>query len=388
MTHFHPFCQLPKITHREMRQVNRSIRCLPRIDRESIGLVSKQLLGTPIVVKPGLVEWCDTESLSDKLTEPLVAVILEKDPGGAKNCLLVDIEPQLAVITVDRTLGGEGEAFGQSIFPLDDLSRGVLAYTIARLLHSVGSDFLLRSIVTKSKGIRGLWGNGGTGLWPIQVKLGSYCGTVRIWFSPDSIRSDTPSELSIDSTILNAILRIQLTLVAIAGYALVSTRDIELLEPEDVVLLDKSSLYRKHSQWLGIADLILLGGRRTIWQCCIYHHHLRIESQICNKEPIMGKGETRVLHNPEELVQIAGDIPIEVTVELARFTLPLEELSSLRLGQILSTGQPLGDRVTLRTGGQAFACGELIDIDGDVGVRILSTGTQQSIHSPNSTGSE
>ena len=86
----------------------------------------------------------------------------------------------------------------------------------------------------------------------------------------------------------------------------------------------------------------------------------------------MGKGETQVVGSSEELSKLAGDVPIEVAVEIARFTLALEEIGALRTGEILSTGCPIGERVTLRVGGRVVANGELVDVEGDVGVRILS----------------
>jgi flagellar motor switch/type III secretory pathway protein FliN len=63
-----------------------------------------------------------------------------------------------------------------------------------------------------------------------------------------------------------------------------------------------------------------------------------------------------------------------VTVELARFTLSLQQLAELREGEVLLTGRPLGESVTLRAGGRVLASGELVDVDGEVGVRVLRTG--------------
>ena len=85
----------------------------------------------------------------------------------------------------------------------------------------------------------------------------------------------------------------------------------------------------------------------------------------------MKEGLTLIQQDPEQLMQLAGDAPIEVVVEVARFTLPLEELAALRTGEVLTTGQPIGEQVTVRASGQAIARGELVDVDGQIGVRIL-----------------
>jgi len=74
----------------------------------------------------------------------------------------------------------------------------------------------------------------------------------------------------------------------------------------------------------------------------------------------------------EALLRAAGDAPVDVVVELARVALPLGELAALRPGEVLVTGRSLGERVTLRVGERILAQGELVDVDGEIGVRILS----------------
>lgn len=74
----------------------------------------------------------------------------------------------------------------------------------------------------------------------------------------------------------------------------------------------------------------------------------------------------------DALLRAAGDAPIDVVVELARVTMPLAELAALRPGEVLATGRALGERVTLRAGDRTIALGELVDVDGEIGVRILS----------------
>lgn len=71
---------------------------------------------------------------------------------------------------------------------------------------------------------------------------------------------------------------------------------------------------------------------------------------------------------PEALVK---DAPIELCVELVRFTMRLEDLLGLRVGEVLETGRAVGEHVVLTANGRAVARGELVDIEGDIGVRIV-----------------
>ena len=59
-------------------------------------------------------------------------------------------------------------------------------------------------------------------------------------------------------------------------------------------------------------------------------------------------------------------------VELARVDLPLSEIARLEPGAALPLGIDRRGLVTLRVGERAVARGELVDVDGAVGVRILS----------------
>lgn len=65
-------------------------------------------------------------------------------------------------------------------------------------------------------------------------------------------------------------------------------------------------------------------------------------------------------------------LPIEVEVELTRLSLPLSQVATLRPGAVLPLRQSDADPVTLRIGGRAIARAELVDVDGEVGARILS----------------
>jgi hypothetical protein len=65
-------------------------------------------------------------------------------------------------------------------------------------------------------------------------------------------------------------------------------------------------------------------------------------------------------------------IPVTLEVELARVDVALGELARLEPGAALPLGIDRRGLVTLRAGERAIARGELVDVDGAIGVRILS----------------
>jgi flagellar motor switch/type III secretory pathway protein FliN len=72
----------------------------------------------------------------------------------------------------------------------------------------------------------------------------------------------------------------------------------------------------------------------------------------------------------EALVTAIGEVPVLVRVEMGEATLTAREWASLSRGDVLTLGRRVGDRVLLRVGGVPVARGELVEVDGEVGVRI------------------
>lgn len=63
---------------------------------------------------------------------------------------------------------------------------------------------------------------------------------------------------------------------------------------------------------------------------------------------------------------------LELTVQLGTTRLSLRELGELAPGQIVPLGRPLAGPFEVRAAGQLLGQGELVDIDGELGVRIVS----------------
>ena len=65
-------------------------------------------------------------------------------------------------------------------------------------------------------------------------------------------------------------------------------------------------------------------------------------------------------------------LPVDVEIELTRLMLPLSELAVLKPGALLPLRINASEPVLLRIGDRAVARAELVDIDGEVGARILN----------------
>jgi flagellar motor switch/type III secretory pathway protein FliN len=75
-------------------------------------------------------------------------------------------------------------------------------------------------------------------------------------------------------------------------------------------------------------------------------------------------------YRDDTLREIALDAPVVVRVEVASVTLSAREWAELSTGDTLATGVRLTPQVVLRVAGREVARGDLVDIDGEVGVTI------------------
>lgn len=68
---------------------------------------------------------------------------------------------------------------------------------------------------------------------------------------------------------------------------------------------------------------------------------------------------------------------VELTVALGTTQLSLRQVAELSVGQILSLERPLAGPFELRAAGRLVGKGELVDVDGELAVRIVSVGDQE-----------
>jgi flagellar motor switch/type III secretory pathway protein FliN len=88
-------------------------------------------------------------------------------------------------------------------------------------------------------------------------------------------------------------------------------------------------------------------------------------------EPLVAT-ETRMDSHEKDAVAVAlGDVPIVVRVEIGEALMAAREWASLGRGDVVALGRRVGEPVLLRVGGVLVARGELVEIDGEVAVRIL-----------------
>ena len=69
---------------------------------------------------------------------------------------------------------------------------------------------------------------------------------------------------------------------------------------------------------------------------------------------------------------VLADVPLVVRVELGAAELSASAWADTRPGDVIALGRGIGEPVVLRVSGTEVARGELVVIEGELGVRVLS----------------
>lgn len=335
----YPVDRLRRLTRERAEALTRWARSAPIAALVSRGRDAKPWLGAPLeVTLDAAVEWTDDAPPGEG------AWVLLDGPRPAGLALSAEIASAL----VERTLGAE-EAIGAR-GPMGEVERGVLAYAIARWLGP--GPWAVAAVFTRSPAL--VEALGPRMVWPIALTLGEARGRGALWL-PEP-RGVAPAPSREPPPWLPIVLR------ADAGRATLPTSEVVALEVGDVVIPDRLDLELLH--------LRAPGGART-WVCraadaLVLDHVLdhALPTTRARRRPAKEEKMT------DSTIAKMGDTPITLHVEVARVETTLAELAGLSPGEVLRTGRTLGEQVTLRAGERAVARGELVDVDGELGVQI------------------
>ncbi|MBN1945628.1 MAG: FliM/FliN family flagellar motor switch protein [Bradymonadales bacterium] len=104
-----------------------------------------------------------------------------------------------------------------------------------------------------------------------------------------------------------------------------------------------------------------------------FHHQTMKQDGLPTADPI-DPGHTKAGSDdlPNPLLAGISAIPIAVEVAIGQLLLSPGQVERLAPGQVLVCSETLHNRVELRLSGRTIARGELVDVEGERGIRLLS----------------
>lgn len=195
----------------------------------------------------------------------------------------------------------------------------------------------------------------------LTIQVGDAAGLARLLVPSGAVDTgiaSVPEQLPADIAAQLGAARIQVR--PFVGRCVLDARDMAGLQLGDVVMLDGVSA----------PGGTLCGRARLATSSFELHGDLSTDGFT------LTRAETRATSLPQEpSVKIKDDVlpslPVEVEIELTRLRIPVSELATLRPGAVLSLRIGVNEPVTLRVGDRAVARAELVDIEGEIGARII-----------------
>jgi type III secretion protein Q len=246
---------------------------------------------------------------------------------------ILEVDPALVVRLVAELAGGPAEAGATALTPIERAALDLFA--LAALEGACGVAAVEERLAPR------LARDGTPPISPLAVELevaaGPVSGHARLLVPVSAVAALRGAALD------GAGLALRVPVSVRSGAASISSEEFAALAEGDVVLLDPPAR-------CGDALVPPGGGGR-----------------------IRGRIEEGTFHVEEIAVdERTAQLPIRLDVELARVELPLSDLARLEPGAALPLGLDRRGIVTLRVGERAVGRGELVDVDGAVGIRVLS----------------
>jgi flagellar motor switch protein FliM len=321
-----------------------------------------------------------TRELEARLPGPPSPVLVRITAPFARAALLV-LDPGLTARALAVTVGGappEVRNFAHHPSQLDEAGQRALIALLDPLLAGVGAH--VDGFYSDEAELARLFPDANVIALDLVVRAVGVDGWARV-FAPDRLRLAAPPALfaSSGTALLERRGRLaaaRVHLVMQIGRTTLMPRDLATLAVGDVVTFDEFGPRPP----FGGPLLLRLG--LGAFLCHLDGEGLTVlkgfELGATRMEPDKRSdgrvGDEGAGAEPEGgaagLAALLGELPVEVVCELGRVTVSGRELLELRPGAVLPVGRPLAGPVDLTVGGRVVARGELVDVEGEVGVRL------------------
>jgi flagellar motor switch protein FliM len=427
------FSDLPKVSKREARLV-RNLEWLvtgvplPGAAAEAVQAALTQLLEQELSVTVELVHVVKGAHLRRYIGDPTFLAVLSGQPHKSRG--LLEVELNLAHKMVDALLGGSGEMI--EMRPLTEIEEGVMTYVVIEALRALAPGLdpslpllqidAVTSVYEESLGL--LTANESVLLVQLKTDMGGTLGAIRLMI-PESIAelANPPTNAPVRRVRrahnaehnVKRIGHIKTLFRAEIGLVELTTGELTMLRERDVLLVDELS-FRTDGDEAGTARLMLGLGRGAYAEADVGLVDGRYQATLTRF--VLDPRATPFEHVPREAMEgfeggaerapddgdddgaerspedessdhveaggdveneeagqgadLINDIPLQIAVELGRISVSAEEIVSLKLGHVFDLGRSPGEPLDLAVNGKVIARGELVEVEGNLGVRIVS----------------
>jgi flagellar motor switch/type III secretory pathway protein FliN len=306
----------------------------------------------------------------------LAVLVLGAAGSAARHGVRIEVEPALAATVLARALGRRTPRALDPAWSAPQSIAGafaaILVATARRAGHGdalvVRSAGLAGSTVRASvDGPSGITGDGGTG-WiaaSLTVLIEDEAFAARVMVPRDALRS---TGVQWGARVLAALGPTPLAIPIVACVVGCERAELAALAPGDIFLPSSWPVARAAGGLSGPVTLAAPGAATGVRALFGDDGRLVLSGEI---EPFFtAEADMSDAEETAGILSAIGDVPVVVRVEIGEARMSAREWASLRPGDVVTVGRKVGEQVVLRVGGVPVARGQLVEVDGEVGVRI------------------
>ncbi|QSQ23993.1 type III secretion system cytoplasmic ring protein SctQ [Pyxidicoccus parkwayensis] len=339
------------------------------LGREALGVVADVLsreLDCPVTAEARVLEAAISPATG--LAQPAVFALLELSAVGGTGVL--ELEPALAFAMLER-IAGAGQRPGV-VTELARLEEATLAYLLLLALSAVRSQSVLNpklgprlSGVTMRRADVVARLDARQSLVAIELSLtvGAVSAGARLLL-PAPVLQTVFQELPVERGpgIAPEVLAAALEARCLIGQTPLPAMALEALTVGDVVLFE--GVRREGGRLQGQGRLVTRGFALV--------GDFLAEGFSLTRAYGSAHSQESDMVDLKELREGMPPLPVDVEIELTRVMVPLSELAALKPGALLPLHINANEPVLLRVGDRAVARAELVEIEGEVGARVLA----------------
>lgn len=298
---------------------------------------------------------------------------------AAKTAVIV-LESQVARWAIQKIISGHKES---PLVPWTEIESGLMEYLAVKLLATCNpflqSSRLLLQTVEKDEEPFQNWLSQEKEAIEMSFETHTDIGNVYAFLLlPESLLSESQPPQPVGSFFSRGewLRKLRYEFSIHVGVSHLSADQISLLDPGDIILMDKTEITMADGAPSGKAEMHSPRLRRGVIGCsiqCEADEKIKLTVQSLYEEGLkaMTDAGKKVEASEGSGEGILSSVEIPVLVELARMSFSLDELSAIKEGQVLEIRKPQAEMVDLSVDGKVIANGKLVDVEGKLGVRIL-----------------
>lgn len=331
----------------------------------------------------------------------------------------VEFSPFLARVMLDRALGGSGDNIEEGV-PLSDIEKGIFTYLLLKVMRGLQESWAtpqqielrLEEIHPSFYAIQSTLPPETTFYYKeMTLQFLGQQGFARLFFPTQLVYEmanalpDLRQSQEERHFYQQRIHRVAET--PVEGYLRVGTVDLSEadlvgLQTDDIILIRECMAHRREEDrlWDGEGILQFSDHPHYALRCSLQNDaslpliQVRIEEVVQLAEPPMlgtlnrseylmdeqhiapseyeEHQEGMPEENYDEMGPVLSDVPVPLVAELGRINCRARDIMYLRVGQILELNRSPHEPLDLVVQGQSIGRGELVEVDGKLGIRIIS----------------